>query len=91
MYTVVRLATISIQAIIKATNLVRETGVKEPWCGGILKSGLTEFIGESFWPPGKCQQHLSDTGTGMYLFIPIKQHTRLYGRVTSLWHTFYGT
>ena len=34
--------------IIKATNLVRETGVKEQWCGGILKSGLTEFIGGGF-------------------------------------------
>jgi hypothetical protein len=34
--------------IIKATNLVRETGVKEHWRGGILKSGLTEFIGGGF-------------------------------------------
>ena len=34
--------------IIKATNLVRETGVKDHWCGGILKSGLTEFIGGGF-------------------------------------------
>jgi hypothetical protein len=34
--------------IIKATNLVRETGVKDYWCGGILKSGLTEFIGGGF-------------------------------------------
>jgi hypothetical protein len=34
--------------IVKATNLVRETGVKEQWCGGVLKSGLTEFIGAGF-------------------------------------------
>ncbi len=34
--------------IIKATNLVREIGVKEQWCGGLLKSGLTEFIGGGF-------------------------------------------
>lgn len=34
--------------IIKATNLVREMGVKEQWCGGVLKSGLTEFIGGGF-------------------------------------------
>ena len=34
--------------IVKATGLVRETGVKEHWCGGILKSGLTEFIGGGF-------------------------------------------
>ena len=34
--------------IVKATGQVRETGVKEKWCGGILKSGLTEFIGGGF-------------------------------------------
>ena len=34
--------------IVKATSLVRETGVKEQWCGGVLKSGLTEFIGAGF-------------------------------------------
>jgi hypothetical protein len=34
--------------IIKATNLVREMGVKEQWSGGVLKSGLTEFIGGGF-------------------------------------------
>ena len=34
--------------IVKATNLVRVTGVKEQWCGGVLKSGLTEFIGAGF-------------------------------------------
>ena len=34
--------------IVKATSQVRETGVKEQWSGGVLKSGLTEFIGAGF-------------------------------------------
>ena len=34
--------------IVKATSLVREVAAKEHWSGGVLKSGLTEFVGGGF-------------------------------------------